>query len=125
MDRRPGRWPFHRPGRPYEGMHMLFMNEHEIDEAVRRHREHPVLGPAARTLDNLRSWTDRNSDGWAYWPKPCRAAAQLQALIQAADPWRRNGNPDPTPAGYRKALGPIKSFRTRHGADFTIEETTR
>jgi hypothetical protein len=43
-------------------------------------------------------------------------------LIERASPVRRDRQ-DPTPAEYRKALGPIKAFRTRQGADFTIEES--
>ena len=61
---------------------MLFMNEYEIDEARDRYRDHPTLGPATQTLANLCIAANANSDGWAYWPKPCRSAAKLQALIQ-------------------------------------------
>jgi hypothetical protein len=98
------------------------MNEWDVAEARERHASHPVLGPATRTLDNLRDWADQNSDGWAYWPKPARSAASLMELIERASPFRRDRQ-DPTPAEYRKALGPIKAFRTRQGADFTIEES--
>jgi hypothetical protein len=99
---------------------MLFMNEYDIENAVMRYSlqdDEPVLGPAALTLRNLMEWTNRNSDGWPYWAKPCRAAAKLQALFP-----RRWDDGRPTIEQYRKALVPIKAFRTRQSADFVIVE---
>ena len=101
---------------------MLFMNSWEIDAAVSQWRAHPVLGPASRTLANLRDAADANSDGWAYWPKPCRAAAKLQTLLQDADrEWRVGADVSATPAAYRAALQPVKAFRTHSGLAFQIE----
>jgi hypothetical protein len=100
---------------------MLFMNTYEIDEAVQQWRQHPVLGPAARTLRNLSDWADGNSDGWAYWPKPCRAATKLQEMLQREDRWTP---PAATAEELKAALKPIKAFRTRQGADFEIEEAS-
>lgn len=104
---------------------MRYMNEYDIDSAWRRHGYHPVLGPAVQTLANLVEWTNRNSDGWAYWPKPCRAAARLQELIERDGTSRYlfdDERLDATPEEYRAALRPIKAFRTRQGADFEIIE---
>jgi hypothetical protein len=106
---------------------MRFMNEYEIHEAEQRYWAHPVLGPATRTLSNLAAWSNANSDGWAHWPKPTRAAEKLMALIEGDDhPWGAQGawrdpeRSDATGAAYRAALRPIKAFRTRHGASFEI-----
>lgn len=101
---------------------MIFMNTYEIDEAVRRFDRDPVLGPAARTLRNLRDAANANSDGWAYWPKPCRAAAKLQEILYEAT-WRNEPWLDftVTDEDVRKALRPVKAFRTRSGIDFEIE----
>jgi hypothetical protein len=100
-----------------------FMNAWEIEDALERYAGHPILGPATVTLHNLMFWTNCNSDGWAYWPKPARAAARLMELITPdgsgrfyTDDQRR----DITEAEYLKALIPIKAFKTRHKADFTI-----
>jgi hypothetical protein len=101
---------------------MRFMNEWDIEEANRRFADEPVLGPAARTLRNLMEWTNRNSDGWCYWPKPCRAAAKLQEMLERYSPYRSALILQPTAAEYRKALVPIKAFRTRQAADFDIED---
>lgn len=99
---------------------MLFMNELEVEEATARWNDHPVLGPATKTLHNLMRCANSNSDGWAYWPKPCRAARQLQELIKAADKDRRELRPVSVDAGaVRRAYSPIKAFLTR--TKLTIE----
>lgn len=91
---------------------MLFMNESEIDDALRLWDGFEILGPATKLLADLRDITDANSDGWAYWPAPCRAAKQLQELIQSA-----RGNPEAVTAeAFRKAMSPIKAFYTKHEA---------
>ena len=97
---------------------MRFMNTWDIEEAEYRFVSHPILGPATETLKNLERWTNQNSDGWAYWPKPARAAAKLMEIIEAAHPFR--DGKEPTEAEYKAALRPVKAFRTRQGADFEI-----
>jgi hypothetical protein len=103
---------------------MMFMNGYEIEDARARWRDHPVLGPATRTLANLRDYADETSDGWAYWPKPCRAAKKLQELIQGEAGFTRydDEREDATPAALKQAYAPIKAFRTKQGARFEIEE---
>lgn len=104
---------------------MRFMNEYEIEEARDRYAEHPVLGPATETLANLRDAANMNSDGWAYWPKPARAAAKLMDLIERDGTARYrfdSEREDATVAELRKALAPIKAFRTRSGIAFEIVE---
>lgn len=100
---------------------MMFMNEYEIENAALYCRDHPILGPATQTLANLADWTNHNSDGWPYWAKPCRAAQKLQGLISEAMRYRYGADAEGvTLAEYKAALRPIKAFRTRQGADFTI-----
>lgn len=103
---------------------MRFMNSYEIDEAMVQWSDHPTLGPAALTLANLRDAADSNSDGWAYWPKPARAAAKLMELIEGdgTSAYRYGDRDDATDAGLRKAYAPIKAFRTRSGLLFDIVE---
>lgn len=100
---------------------MHFMNEYEIDDAVRRFRDHPTLGPATRTLSNLRDCANKNSDGWAYWPKPCRSAARLIALIEGDRMSRFTDRDEVTAAQVKATYGPIKSFLTRHDLACEIE----
>lgn len=100
---------------------MRYMNEYEIADATARFAEHPILGPATRTLSNLVAWTNQNSDGWPYWAKPCRAAQKLQAVITEGDDYNTERE-DVTAAMVTAALRPIKAFRTRQGATFEIVE---
>lgn len=101
---------------------MRFMNDIDIEVASDRYRDHPVLGPATITLANLARWADANGDGWHSWPAPARAAAKLMELIEADGTPQGQSENNPTVVQYRKALTPVKSFRTRHGANFTIVE---
>lgn len=106
---------------------MRYMNEWDIARAEEQYRDHPILGPAVATLRNLVQWTNSHSDGWAYWPKPCRAAAKLQELIErdGTSQYRFDEErADVTVAEYRKALAPLKAFRTRQGATFEIVEAS-
>jgi hypothetical protein len=89
---------------------MMSMNESEIDQARWRYQGHPVKSIAARILGSLRDLANRVSDGWAYWPKPCRASRQLQELIQGPDEQATLG-------ALRKSLVPIRSFLTRQAAN--------
>ncbi len=102
---------------------MRYMNYWDIEDARARYASHPILGPATETLANLANWANCNSDGWAYWPKPCRAAARLQELIERDGTSRYRFDverDDVTRDEYLAALRPIKSFRTKQGADFEI-----
>ncbi len=100
---------------------MRYMNDYEITEAVHRYADHPTLGPAARTLRNLKDVVDANSDGWAYWVKPRRAAARLVELV-AGDPRDRFGDRDDVTAEQvRKAYTPIKAFLTRNNLTMELE----
>jgi hypothetical protein len=105
--------------------HMRFMNGYDINRAYLQYADHPVLGPAVETLDNLQQWTNCNSDGWSYWPKPVRAAAKLMELIERDGTSRYifdSVREDATVEEYKAALRPIKAFRTRQNADFVIVE---
>jgi hypothetical protein len=101
---------------------MYFLNSFEVDSRARQFRDDPIMGPATQTLRNLMEWTNTHSDGWAYWPKPVRAAKRLMELIEIAAKLERE-----SPHGHgiiwdsvRAAYVPIRTFKTRHGADFEI-----
>lgn len=106
---------------------MRYMNSWDIEEARGRFAGHPILGPATETLANLEDWTNRNSDGWAYWPKPTRAAARLMEMIErdGTSQWRFDDErEDVTLSEYAAALRPIKAFRTRQNATFEVVEAS-
>jgi len=73
----------------------------------------------AETVERLAQWTDRNSDGWAYWGKPVRAAGRAIELIDSTtyEANQAQERTDATEAEVKAALRPIKSFLTRHGID--------
>ena len=103
----------------------MWMNEHEVAEARNLFdpEDTPNLAQGAWVLGNLVAWTNRNSDGWPYWPKPSRAANSLMDLLRAHTYAARFGHyqgtadelHDVTEAELAKALRPIKAFLTRQG----------
>lgn len=100
---------------------MLFMNEYDLQHAQHTYSAYTTPNRAylAATVANLAAWADRNSDGWAHWPKPVRAAAKAIALIGSttnAENDRRR-RVDATEAETTAALRPIKAFLTREGVD--------
>lgn len=100
---------------------MLFMNEFDIENAVRRFDHTCETTPNRATLalivSALAEWANYNSDGWAYWPKPARAAAKAMSQVYPvtnADVQRMESK-DCTAAEFNAATRPITSFLTRQG----------
>lgn len=103
---------------------MLYMNDYDLSRALHRFNtdDTPNRYRVARVVDNLRRWANANSDGWAYWPKPCRAAASAMRLIESrtnAENDRQEAT-DATDAEVTAALRPIKAFLTRQGVDHAV-----
>jgi hypothetical protein len=105
---------------------MHYMNDYEIERALETalRNDLPVMTEAVYRLIKLYNWTNSNSDGWAYWPKPVRAADKLMTLIESVDPfaggmWGDEAD-DLDPADLKRALTPIKSFLTRQGVDHSV-----
>lgn len=98
---------------------MMWMNEWDIDNAQDRFSrgDTPNLFAGAQTLARLRNWTNRNSDGWAYWRLPSNAARKLMELLTNVD---RFDPEDCTEAELTKAYSPIKAFLTRRGVDHSV-----
>jgi hypothetical protein len=93
---------------------MLSMNQWDIEQAVAMHRNHPILSKATKLLQDLMYLANEVSDGWCYWPKPCRAAKKLQELIQANDVRSKKWDaPEVTEKDLKAAIAPIKAFMTR------------
>ena len=98
---------------------MRYMNEWDIESAVQRYD--PAIVPnrayLAAVVSALRDWTNQNSDGWPYWPKPARAADRAMALIESTTTPEnmRREEQDATDAEVAAALRPIKALLTRQG----------
>jgi len=94
----------------------MWMNEGEVSYEVEQWVDHPVLGPATRTLQNLVDGTNACSDGWPYWRKPANAARQLMELIGSANQHMRHGTELPTDeqlaTRLKKAYATLRRFRT-------------
>lgn len=100
---------------------MHFMNDYDIEIAQHRFSQGstPNREKVADVVARLSQWADDNSDGWAYWPKPARAAAKAMELIAPVtnadiDNFLRQ---DATDTQVAAALRPIKSFLTRNGVE--------
>ena len=108
---------------------MMFMNAYDVLDAREDFSDDPIYGPATATLYNLMDWTNRSSDGWAYWTTPLYAASNLMEFIQAEQKRRRDWNSEEpnereVRAAYKKSLTAIKAFRTRQSAKFEIVEAS-
>lgn len=96
---------------------MLYMNDYDV-EMARRTAEREgwtVTLDAIATLKRLVEWADTHSDGWAYWPKPARAANQLMQRIREQENklYSSREEYDMTYNDRDAALRPIKAFLTR------------
>lgn len=99
---------------------MRFMNDYDLEMAQRRFTRDtaPNRLALAITVNRLREWADTVSDGWAYWPKPAKAAANAMELIDGLN--RADERNDITEQEMLTAVRPIKSFlsrmaKTQHG----------
>lgn len=98
---------------------MKYMNDYDIVSALSRYSVSatPRRLALAQVIDRLADWANHNSDGWCYWPKPCRSAAKAITLVEstAYPEHQRRQEEDATIAEFKAALSPIKAFLTRQG----------
>ena len=108
---------------------MRYMNDYDLAAARSRYGrgQTPNRLALAIVVDNLARETDQVSDGWAYWPKPVRAAARAIELIEstAYPEYERRQLEDITDAELRVAVRPIRSFLTRHASIYDAEQRER
>lgn len=102
----------------------MFANDLDIHMWQQRHNAatgRPMAGALADNIAALADWANDNSDGWAHWPKPSRAAAGAMRLLFDLDAdLRRAWSDKPadlTRADVTKALRPVRAFLTRHGVN--------
>lgn len=79
----------------------------------------PNAHKLAQTLQRLESWANNNSDGWAHWPAPSRAAGAIIARLEDFETaWRTGGFvTDLDQRATTAALAPVKAFLTRRHVD--------
>jgi len=102
----------------------MYMNDYDLDIALRRFAQGRTPNRLRLTVvvPNLADWANDNSDGWAYWPKPARAAEKAMLLIQSTTyaENQEQESTDATDADVTSALTPIKAFLTRQGVDHSL-----
>lgn len=94
----------------------IHLNTHDLQDHVFRFGLcAPNRAHVARVVRNLACWTDEHSDGWAYWPRPRRAAQNAISEIHGSTIMDRVAQEqrDLTEQQVRKVLSPIKAFCTR------------
>lgn len=93
------------------------MNDYDLEIARRRftRASKPNRLALVMVVDHLREWADDNSDGWAYWPKPRRAAEKAMTLIESRTSREdeEQERVDITDDEMHAAVRPIKAFLTR------------
>lgn len=103
---------------------MRFMNEFDLAEAFTRFNpeQTPNRAALAEAVYQLATWANANSDGWAYWPAPARAAAKAMEQIDPTT-WadiQRMESEDCTDTEFKAAAAPIKRFLTRQGVPHEV-----
>lgn len=99
----------------------MFMNDYDLEIARRTfiRASAPNLLGLVYTVEHLAEWANENSDGWAYWPKPSRAAEKaMQAIAEGERRYREGyatGTVDCSDADVATFARPIKAFLTRQG----------
>jgi hypothetical protein len=103
---------------------MLYMNDYDLDIALRRFAQGRTPNRLRLTVvvANLADWANDNSDGWAYWPKPARAAEKAMLLIRSTTNAenQEQESTDATDEEVTAALTPVKAFLTRQGVDHSL-----
>lgn len=96
---------------------MHFMNDYDIAYARQRftRASKPNRLALVIVVERLAEWADQNSDGWAYWAAPQRAAQNAIGEIRSStSQW--NGAQeriDITDEELQARVRPIKAFCTR------------
>lgn len=97
-----------------------FMNDWDLEYARARFTRATCPNRLALVLvvDNLREWTNGHSDGWGYWQRPSRAAANAVDLIRSSTSAANVEQEahDISDDEMRAAVRPIKAFLTRQHA---------
>jgi hypothetical protein len=66
----------------------VWMNEAEVEFAAQELGNDPILGPAARFLQDFKDFVNATTDGWAYHGT-AQAAGELQGMLKEAMDARR------------------------------------
>lgn len=89
------------------------MNQHEIEWAAKQQHHCPNVRKGCTLLLRLVEAVNEQSDGWAYWSAPSKAAQKLIDLLSSTGNLNYGTSGSITPAELRKAIVPIRTMVTR------------
>ena len=88
------------------------MNQHDIAWAYSRQHACPNVCKGIQLLYRLMQATMAQSDGWAYWPAPSKAASKLIALLKTAGNLNYDTSGTITAKQLKAAITPIRRMVT-------------
>lgn len=86
----------------------MWMNQAEIEFAASRIHACPNVTKGVQLLHRLMEAVNAQSDGWAYWSAPGKAADKLMDLLKTAGNLSYDTNGTISDADLRKAVSPIR-----------------
>ncbi len=90
----------------------MWMNQAEIEWVSERTHTCPNVRKGVRLLRRLVEAVNEQSDGWAYWSAPSKAADKLMDLVRNATELHCNATGTISDADLRKAITPIRTMVT-------------
>jgi hypothetical protein len=90
----------------------MWMNQAEIEWAAKQQHDCPNVRKGVRLLYRFMQSVNEQSDGWAYWPAPGKAADKLMELLKTAGNLNYGTRGTITAAQLKAAVTPIRSMVT-------------
>ena len=88
------------------------MNQAEIEWTASRQHDCPNVRKGVRLLHRLMEAVNEQSDGWAYWPAPSKAAEKLMELLKTAGNLQHGTYGTISDADLKAAIATIKRMVT-------------
>lgn len=86
----------------------MWMNQSEIEWAASRHHDCPNVRKGVKLLLRLVEAVNEQSDGWAYWHAPDKAAEKLMDLLRTTGNLQHGSHGTLTDAQLKAAISPIR-----------------
>jgi len=89
------------------------MNQSDIEIMASNSHACPNVRKGVAILHTLMESVNAQSDGWAYWSAPSKAATRLMDLLRTAGNIQHDTHGTISEQELRKAVSPIRSMATR------------
>ena len=106
----------------------MWMNQYEIEAAAQARHACPNVRKGVRLLAALLEAVNSQSDGWAYWPAPSKAAEKLMNLLHTSGNLAYGTGRKISDAELKAAISPIRAMVTKqrklqakHGNKFEFD----